>query len=89
MPTYEYRCPECGVFEFQQKITADPLDFCPDCGQAVTRLISKNVGIVYKAGGFYSTDNRQTAAKDNSKETTKTAGEESKPAAAPSGKESA
>jgi len=63
MPTYEYRCPTCGVFETRQHITEDPLKECPTCGEPVKRLISKNVGIVYKAGGFYCVDNRAEGEK--------------------------
>ncbi len=64
MPTYEYRCPECGVFEKKQRIIEEPIENCPKCDSPVKRLISKNVGIVYKTGGFYSTDNRPAAYKD-------------------------
>lgn len=39
-----------------QKITESALTKCPECGGAVHRLISKNVGIVFKGGGFYTTD---------------------------------
>lgn len=58
MPTYEYRCPHCGTFEVVQRITEDPLKTCPTCGQPVNRLISRNVGIVFKGSGFYVTDSR-------------------------------
>lgn len=58
MPTYEYRCPHCGTFEVVQRITEDPLKACPKCGQPVNRLISRNVGIVFKGSGFYATDSR-------------------------------
>ncbi|WP_366923373.1 zinc ribbon domain-containing protein [Metallumcola ferriviriculae] len=67
MPIYEYRCPECGVFETKQRITEEAIESCPKCDSPVKRLISKNVGIIYKAGGFYSTDNRPAADKDKAK----------------------
>jgi len=57
MPTYDYRCENCGKFEKVQKISEDALTICPQCGGEVERLISKNVGIVLKGSGFYSTDN--------------------------------
>jgi putative FmdB family regulatory protein len=57
MPTYDYRCKNCGRFEKVQKITEPALKVCPECGEAVHRLISKNVGIVLKGSGFYQTDN--------------------------------
>lgn len=59
MPTYDYKCENCGRFEEVQKISEDPLTVCPKCGGKVERLISKNVGIVYKGSGFYSTDNNR------------------------------
>jgi len=59
MPIYEYRCPKCGVFELEQRITAAPLKECPTCGESVYRIIGRNIGIVYNASGFYITDNRK------------------------------
>lgn len=56
MPTYDYKCENCGTFEKIQKITAEPLTECPKCGGPVHRMISKNVGIVLKGSGFYKTD---------------------------------
>ena len=55
MPIYEYTCPVCGKFEKMQKITAEPLAVCPDCGSEVQRVIGP-VGIHFKGSGFYSTD---------------------------------
>lgn len=57
MPVYDYRCEKCGNFEATQKITEAPLVACPQCDSPVQRLISKNVGIVFKGSGFYKTDN--------------------------------
>lgn len=31
MATFEYKCEECGEFEVEQKISDDPLSFCPLC----------------------------------------------------------
>ncbi len=60
MPTYEYKCESCGKFDYWQNITDDPLATCPTCGGSVTRLISRNVGIIFKGPGFYVTDNRSS-----------------------------
>lgn len=57
MPIYDYRCENCGRFDKKQKITEEALTVCPTCGGKVERLISKNVGIVFKGSGFYTTDN--------------------------------
>ncbi|NLM36996.1 MAG: FmdB family transcriptional regulator [Firmicutes bacterium] len=59
MPTYDYKCANCGRFEWFQKITEEPLTVCPHCGGEVQRQISRNVGIIFKGSGFYTTDNRK------------------------------
>jgi putative FmdB family regulatory protein len=59
MPIYEYKCKNCGEFTKMQKISAQPLAICPTCGGEVERMISKNVGVVFKGSGFYTTDNKQ------------------------------
>lgn len=58
MPMYDYKCEHCGHFEKKQRITEDAITICPTCGGAVERLISKNVGIIFKGSGFYSTDHQ-------------------------------
>ena len=69
MPTYEYRCNECGhEFEEFQSITSKPLRRCPECGKnTVDRLIGCGSGVIFKGSGFYQTDYRsegyQKAAK--------------------------
>lgn len=64
MPVYEYKCEKCGrEFEFQQRISEDPLTDCiliddsgESCNGKVFRKISKNVGLMFKGSGFYLTD---------------------------------
>ena len=57
MPTYEYRCPNCGTeFEAFQKITSKPVAKCPKCGAKAKRLMSAGAGLVFKGSGFYLTD---------------------------------
>lgn len=59
MPTYEYRCLECGAeFEHFQKMTDQPLKTCPECAGEVQRLISRGGGVLFKGPGFYATDYR-------------------------------
>lgn len=60
MPTYEYRCEQCGKFDYFQAITDAPLNACPTCGQPVRRLISRNVNIIFKGPGFHITDYRKS-----------------------------
>ena len=61
MPTYEYLCQACGSrFEAWQKITDDPIEICPTCGDHVHRVLYP-VGLVFKGSGFYKNDSRATA----------------------------
>jgi putative FmdB family regulatory protein len=56
MPTYEYRCKECGhELEIQQSFTDDPLTECPVCEGALRKVFG-SVGISFKGSGFYKTD---------------------------------
>ncbi|PKQ32206.1 MAG: FmdB family transcriptional regulator [Actinobacteria bacterium HGW-Actinobacteria-2] len=58
MPTYQYRCTECGSeLEVVQKFTDDPLSVCPECDGALRKVFNA-VGVVFKGSGFYATDNR-------------------------------
>ena len=53
MPTYEYKCNDCGhLFEKEQKITAKPIKKCPKCEGTVERLISATA-FSLKGGGWY------------------------------------
>jgi putative FmdB family regulatory protein len=58
MPTYEYRCGNCGhEFEQMQSIKADPLKICPRCnGESLRRLLGTGSGLIFKGSGFYITD---------------------------------
>ncbi len=58
MPTYQYRCTECGNdLEAVQKFTDPALTECPEC-EGVLRKVFSAVGVVFKGSGFYATDNR-------------------------------
>jgi putative FmdB family regulatory protein len=50
MPVYEYRCPECGDHEVEQRITDRPLEACGRCGSPVRRLISQSSFALKGAG---------------------------------------
>ena len=62
MPIYEYRCNDCGhELEAIQRISADPLEACPSCGEnGLTRLISQS-SFVLKGGGWYVTDYKKSS----------------------------
>ena len=59
MPTYQYRCTECGrELEVVQKFTDPALTECETCHGAL-RKVYKAVGVVFKGSGFYRTDSRK------------------------------
>jgi putative FmdB family regulatory protein len=61
MPTYEYRCRDCGEpLEVVQSFADDPLTMCPVCGGEL-RKVFQAVGIAFKGSGFYKTDSRKPA----------------------------
>ncbi len=62
MPTYEYHCAGCGhEFERFQKMSAEPVEVCPECDEPkVVRRISSGGGILFKGPGFYATDYRKS-----------------------------
>jgi putative FmdB family regulatory protein len=65
MPTYEYKCENCGYeFEQFQSITAKPIRKCPKCKKtSVRRLIGIGAGVIFKGSGFYATDYRTDSYK--------------------------
>jgi len=68
MPTYEYRCKDCGRHvEVVQSFKDDPLTECPHCGGQLKKVFG-NVGIAFKGSGFYKTDSRKSGGKTASKE---------------------
>ena len=57
MPTYEYKCLDCGIlFEQFQRITEESIKECPKCKGNVKRLIGAGAGPIFKGSGFYQTD---------------------------------
>jgi putative FmdB family regulatory protein len=61
MPTYEYRCKDCGEeLEVVQSFTDDPLTECPTC-HGPLRKVFGNIGITFKGSGFYKTDSRSSS----------------------------
>lgn len=54
MPTYNYKCSDCGhQFETVQSMKDDPLKNCPECSKdTLDRLVSPT-GFVLKGGGWF------------------------------------
>lgn len=66
MPTYEYKCKQCGyAFELFQTMSADPVKICPKCKGPVKRLIGPGSGPIFKGTGFYQTDYKNTGPAKN------------------------
>lgn len=57
MPIYEYQCKACGhELEIIQKISDEPLKFCPECGKEELSKLVSAAGFRLKGGGWYETD---------------------------------
>jgi putative FmdB family regulatory protein len=68
MPTYEYECEKCGHrFELFQSMSDAPRKRCPKCRGKVRRLIGTGAGMIFKGSGFYVTDYRSDAYKQDKK----------------------
>ena len=66
MPTYSYRCPECGnAFDIQQGFTDDTLTVCPNCAGALRKVFSP-IGVSFNGSGFYRNDSRAKPDRDKS-----------------------
>ena len=83
MPTYSYRCTECGTaFDIHQAFTEDSLTVCPTCGGALRKVFSA-VGVTFSGSGFYSSDNRASEKKSSAPKTSTSSPAPSTPAATP------
>jgi putative FmdB family regulatory protein len=57
MPIYEYACKKCEhVFDVLQKMSDEPLKFCPECGAPELRKLISAPSFRLKGGGWYETD---------------------------------
>jgi putative FmdB family regulatory protein len=62
MPTYEYRCNDCGEnLEVVQSFSDDPLTVCPNCAGTLKKKFNA-VGISFKGSGFYKNDSRSSGS---------------------------
>ncbi len=61
MPTYEYRCRDCGhELEAYQSFSEAALTECPSCSGSLRKLFG-NVGISFKGTGIYKNDHGSRA----------------------------
>ena len=57
MPIYEYQCQACQhELEALQKMSAEPLRDCPDCGEPGLKKKISAAAFRLKGGGWYETD---------------------------------
>ncbi|MGH2686212.1 MAG: FmdB family zinc ribbon protein [Actinomycetota bacterium] len=64
MPTYEFRCTQCGtLYEVFQRIDEEPLRVCERCGGELKKVFHP-AGIVFKGSGFYATDSRRSKKRE-------------------------
>jgi len=66
MPIYEYQCKACAhELEVIQKISEEPLKFCPECGQPELVKLVSAAGFRLKGSGWYETDFKSGDKKKN------------------------
>jgi putative FmdB family regulatory protein len=66
LPTYSYKCTECGTaFDIQQAFTDDSLTVCPNCGGKLRKVFTA-VGVTFNGSGFYRNDSRATSKSSES-----------------------
>jgi putative FmdB family regulatory protein len=79
VPTYSYRCTECGnAFDIKQSFSDATLTECPVCG-GVLRKVFSPVGVTFNGGGFYRTDSRTAPKAEGSSSTPKAEPAKSEP----------
>lgn len=50
--TYPYKCPNCGDFTVERRMSDDPLKDCPTCQAPVQRIYTPTISIA-KCDGFH------------------------------------
>lgn len=70
MPTYDYKCLNCGeMYEFFHKMNENPAYACPSCGNELKKMIGTGGIPIFKGSGFYQTDYKNKTPNNKSKET--------------------
>ncbi len=63
MPTYAYRCADCGhAFDIYQQFSDEALSVCPEC-EGKLRKVFGSLGVTFSGSGFYRTDSRADSTK--------------------------
>jgi putative FmdB family regulatory protein len=83
VPTYSYKCTECGTaFDIQQAFTDDSLTECPNCGGKLRKVFSA-VGVTFNGSGFYRNDSRAGQKSGSGSAASPSSGDSSSSSAAP------
>jgi putative FmdB family regulatory protein len=64
MPVYRYICENKHVFETRHGMLERPEVICPQCGKPGRRVFT-TLPVVYRTGGFYTTDQRIKKAEED------------------------
>ncbi|NKB63351.1 MAG: zinc ribbon domain-containing protein [Gammaproteobacteria bacterium] len=68
MPFYEYQCESCGHrLEALQKMSDDPLVFCPECNESTLKKLISAAAFRLKGTGWYETDFKHNSGKKEEK----------------------
>ncbi len=63
MPTYSYKCANCGyAFDQYQSFSDDSLTVCPNCGEPQLRKVFNSIGVTFNGSGFYHNDSGSGAS---------------------------
>ncbi|MBX3263616.1 MAG: zinc ribbon domain-containing protein [Labilithrix sp.] len=83
MPTYEYVCTDCANhWEEIQKISEDPIQVCPQCGNSTAKRQISGGNFILKGGGWYADLYASTPKKKGDSKSETTAGKSESAAAA-------
>ncbi|MBT8443072.1 MAG: zinc ribbon domain-containing protein [Gammaproteobacteria bacterium] len=84
MPIYEYQCQSCEhIFDVLQKMSEDPLTYCPECGEPKLKKLLSAPNFRLKGGGWYETDFKKDKQRNlHGEKTTADAKKADKPAKA-------
>jgi len=62
MPTYSYKCKNCGhAFDVQQAISDSALTKCPKCSGDLQKVFGLG-SVTFKGSGFYRTDSKGSSS---------------------------
>lgn len=62
MPRYDYRCEAGHKYELQQPFGSPTEHACQKCGKPARRIVTVAPPLVFKAGGYYKTADRDFKA---------------------------